>query len=403
MGPRRYEKLKDMRILFVADGRSAIAMNWIHHWVERGDEVFLASTFKCSPKFPLRGLFHVPVAFSSVRTSAASARLRSVRHIGLRTVARQWLGPLTIRRAARRLREVIRRVQPDLVHAMRIPYEGMLVAEARAAMPLVVSVWGNDFTLHAPSTPLMRYYTRRTLQVTDALHADCARDVRLAYDWGFPRHRSTLVIPGSGGILSDVFHPPVKPSREPVVINPRGFRDYVRNDTFFRAIPLVLARNPDARFICVAMAGEAQAIERVRALQIGHAVDLLPSLQHAEMAGVYRRAQVLVSPSMHDGTPNTLLEGMACGCFPVVSDLESIREWVTSGMNGLLVDPTSPERLAAAIIEALENHALRETATGRNVELIASQAEYGRCMQRAAGFYRTTLDRSTELPRACLW
>ena len=34
---------------------------------------------------------------------------------------------------------------------------------------------------------------------------------------------------------------------------------------------------------------------------------------------------------MHDGTPNTLLEGMACGCLPVAGDLDSIREWLKPG------------------------------------------------------------------------
>ncbi len=39
------------------------------------------------------------------------------------------------------------------------------------------------------------------------------------------------------------------PVEEPVIINPRGFRPYVRNDVFFKAIPLVLEKQPDAKFI----------------------------------------------------------------------------------------------------------------------------------------------------------
>ena len=53
--------------------------------------------------------------------------------VRLRTLARQWLGPLTLSRAAQRLRAVIDQLQPDLVHAMRIPYEGMLAAVAVGA------------------------------------------------------------------------------------------------------------------------------------------------------------------------------------------------------------------------------------------------------------------------------
>ncbi len=125
-------------------------------------------------------------------TSSGMLRPGSARTLGLRTLIRQWIGPLTISRSAQKLRAFIQEVQPDIVHAMRIPYEGMLTAAAlersRLSSPrFLVSVWGNDFTLHAPSTPLMRYYTRKTMKAVHALHADCERDIRLARDMGLGR------------------------------------------------------------------------------------------------------------------------------------------------------------------------------------------------------------------------
>ena len=115
-----------------------------------------------------------------------------------------------------------------------------------AGVPLTISVWGNDFTLHAPANGLMRHYTAWAMQVADALHADCQRDIRLGKQWGFDPSRPTLVTPGNGGVRTDAFHPPAEPVEEPVIINARGFRNYVRNDVFFQAIPRVLAKRPDA-------------------------------------------------------------------------------------------------------------------------------------------------------------
>ncbi len=378
-----------MRLLFVADGRSPIALQWMRYFIERGDEVFLASTFACQPNLNLQGLDFVPVAFSAAKRSAVATASRpaSARSLGLRATIRHFLGPLTIPRAARRLRSVIERIQPDLVHAMRIPYEGMTAADAYAGPPLLVSVWGNDFTLHAPSTPLMRHYTRWTMQVTDALHADCQRDIHLAEKWGFSAHKPSLVIPGNGGVRRDVFYPPQSLVEQPVVVNPRGFRAYVRNDAFFQAIPLVLKEIPQARFLCASMAGEAQAIHWIEALGIVHAVELLPPLPHEQMAAVFRRAAALVSPSIHDGTPNSLLEGMACGCFPVAGDVDSIREWITDGKNGLLVDAGDPRSLAEAMLTALKNHHLRAHAAQVNAAIIQARAEYRACMAQAEAFY----------------
>ncbi len=385
-----------MRLLFVADGRSPIAQNWIRYFAESGAEVYLASTFPCKPDFPLKGLEIVPVAFSGAAGQQPSAGRGSARAIGWRTAIRHWLGPLTIHRASGRLRRLIHDIQPDLLHAMRIPYEGMLAADAYSGVPLLVSVWGNDFTLHAPSNGLMGHYTSWTMQVADGLHTDCQRDIRLAKDWGFDTSRPTFMAPGNGGIRPDVFHLPETPPEQPVIVNPRGFRAYVRTDTFFRAIPLVLTDRPDVRFLCVAMQGEPLATQWIRQLGIERSVGLLPAVPHAQMADIYRQAQVSVSMGVHDGTPNTLLESMACGCLPVAGDLESIREWIKPGRNGLLVDAADPESLARAILEGLNNKNLRQEAAGINQRLISERADYARCMAAAERFYEKIISTHRE-------
>ena len=383
-----------MKVLFVVDGRSPIALNWIRHFVERGDEIFIASTFPCSVDLPIKKLTIIPVAFSRLKKQTQRPGSASARSLGLRTVIRQWIGPLTIRRAAQRLRAFIGEVKPDLIHAMRIPYEGMIAADAYTGIPTTVSIWGNDFTLHAPSSPLMNHYTRWTMQVTDAVHADCRRDIRLAKHWGFDSSKPTLVAPCNGGIRTDIFYPSEKLVEDPIILNPRGFRPYVRNDTFFKAIPRILAKHPNAKFICASMAGEPQAIQWIRELGIGESVELLDLMPHEKIAEVYRRAQILVSPSIHDGTPNTLLEGMACGCFPVAGDLESIREWITPNENGLLFDSNDSQSIAAAITNAIENKNLRSSAAGLNREIISARAGYTGNMKKADEFYRTVSGRS---------
>ena len=390
-----------MRILFVADGRSPIALNWIEYFSKAGHEVHLASTFACKPSLRLDSIQVIPVAFSGMKRSAGPGPAKpgrgvwSAGMVAARTKLRQWLGPVTLAGAGKRLASYIQEVQPELVQAMRIPYEGMLAAQAkellRAGCPaLLVSVWGNDFTLHAPSTPWMRFLTRKTMKAADALHADCRRDVRLAQGWGFDPGKPSVVLPGAGGIQMEVFHPPMDESERaaPLVVNPRGFRAYVRSDIFFQAIPLVLQEIPAARFVCATMAGEAQAEAWVKAYGIEKAVKLLPRIPRTEMADLFRSAQVAVSLSTHDGTPNTLLEAMACGCYPVAGDLESVREWIESGVNGLLVDPGDARAAAKAIVAGLRDAVGRKRAMGANSRLVQERAEYGRVMQEAEHFLR---------------
>jgi len=386
-----------MRILFVVDGRSPIALNWMEYFLAGGHQVHLASTFT-SQVDPRLASFHVIyAAYSSLKKGGVAGSKPGGGTLGgsslkLRTLARQWLGPLTLPTAARQLRSAIQEIQPDLLHAMRIPYEGMLAALSQPQVPFLVSVWGNDFTLHAPASPWMRSLTRRTLQRADALHTDCRRDVRMAMEWGFDPNKPFSVLPGAGGVQMETFYPPQEKrgetEREKTVVNPRGFRLYVRNDIFFQAIPGVLKEFPEARFLCPNMRGEIQAEKWIEELGIKENVELLPPQTRPQMAQLFRRGAVAVSPSTHDGTPNTLLEAMASGCFPVAGDLESLREWITPGQNGLLVDPNDPQALSQAILRALKEPALRQAAQVENLRLVAERAEYNTVMRQAEDFYQ---------------
>jgi glycosyltransferase involved in cell wall biosynthesis len=106
-----------------------------------------------------------------------------------------------------------------------------------------------------------------------------------------------------------------------------------------------------------------------------------------------------VSPSEFDGTPNTLLEAMACGAFPVAGDIASVREWIDDGANGLLVDPGDPRALADAILRAIGDGGLRERAAARNRALVAERADHVRVMARAEALYARVAAAAGEIGR----
>ncbi|MBN1537592.1 MAG: glycosyltransferase family 4 protein [Anaerolineales bacterium] len=390
-----------MRLLFVIDGRSPIALNWVEYFVQTGHEVHLVSTRPCTSNLPLTSLNIIPVAFGEVAGRQSGNRggdpswLRTLIPVRWRTVIKQRVAPRTLPSAARHLQQLISEIKPDLVHAMRIPYEGMLTALAGPDSPLLVSVWGNDFTLHASSTPRMRNLTRLTLQRADALHTDCERDRRLATAWGFSPQKPIITLPGAGGVRLNMFKASAldreKGKKEPLIINPRGVRAYVRNDTFFNAIPLVLAQEPQARFICPGMAGESQILNQIERLDISQSVTLLSKMPQADMATLFRQSDIAVSITEHDGTPNTLLEALACGCFPIAGDIETLREWITPGMNGFLVPPGDPQALAQAILLALEQPELRQRAKAINLQMIKERADYYEVMPRVLAFYQSLI------------
>jgi glycosyltransferase involved in cell wall biosynthesis len=392
-----------MRILFVADGRSPSTLSWLRHWIEAGYETHLISTFPCEQPIGLSSFHILPVAYGGMARKQTSGKEKSngiykfvERYRSPLRQLRYVIGPLDLLSRQVHFRSLVEKIKPDLIHALRIPFEGMLASTTRVGIPLIISTWGNDFTLHARGSFLMAYFTRRAMNRANGLISDTIRDIHLGRKWGFPSERPTLIVPGGGGIhLDDITQAPSSGNlpeelaNEPIVVNPRGQRPgSLRQDIFFQSIPLVLKRIPHAQFVCPPLAGDKESEHWVNSLKIITNTRLWPYLDRTQMWTLLLKAQVFVSPSVHDGTPNSLLEAMACGCFPVVGDIESMREWVKSGVNGLLVDATSPHSIADGIITALENSALRTSARKENARIIAERAEYQRCMAMTEAFYQ---------------
>jgi hypothetical protein len=399
-----------MHLMLVADGRSPITRRWIAAIREFVERITLVSTYPCSRVEGVEALYVLPVAFGGYAGSQAGAgaanptaanqgpRKAVSRFRGLFLAGRYLLGPLTLPFYGRKLERMARNLNPDLVHAMRIPFEGMLASYTPASIPMTVSIMGNDLTLHANGSKLMANLTRRTLRRADALAADTRRDLRLGRMWGFGEDKPSLMVPGAGGIdLAEIerirYHrfdllTDFLPAGVPLVVNPRGFRPgSVRNDVFFEAIPLVLQRKPEVAFVCPAMAGQPEAQRAAQKYHLEHRLHLLPHLPQEHLWDLFVRSTVMVSISQHDGTPNSLLEAMACGCFPVVGDIESIREWINPGVNGLLVEPSSPQGAAEAILTALENQTLRRSAAEINARLIRERAEVHVVREQIRAFY----------------
>lgn len=69
---------------------------------------------------------------------------------------------------------------------------------------------------------------------------------------------------------------------------------------------------------------------------------------------------IYVSPSFSDGTSATLLEAMKCGLTPVVTEIPGNKEWISHGVNGLLVPVANSKKLAAQILRLARNRQLME-------------------------------------------
>lgn len=137
-----------------------------------------------------------------------------------------------------------------------------------------------------------------------------------------------------------------------------------------KAIPLILRQCPDARFRFVGAVWNSprrdldmrQYLER-RLYRYQHALEFTGKVSLAEIPSFLEKTDICVFPSLWESFGLVCLEAMAAARGVVGSSAGGMAEILQSEVGrdevGRLVPPASPEKIAAAVIELLQNPALR--------------------------------------------
>lgn len=193
---------------------------------------------------------------------------------------------------------------------------------------------------------------RQTVRDTYALHnekivkSDWLADM-LAED-GYPTHKIRL------GMNLDVFYPREAQRRSQktvmAMVRPRtpnrGYNDVIA------ALRQVKEARPDVQIV---LFGGNIPQEN---LPFEAAITGVVTDQNA-LAQLYSKADVFLDGSVFQGFGRPALEAMACGTACVVTNVGGVNEYARDGENCLTVPPKSPDKFAAAILQLLDDNALR--------------------------------------------
>jgi len=118
-----------------------------------------------------------------------------------------------------------------------------------------------------------------------------------------------------------------------VILCNRSWAPIYGVDVLARAFVKAAQRDERLRLLLVGDGPQAAQIQHILA-PVRHKVHYQDPLPNEELPGIYRSADLFVSPSHCDGSSISLLEAMACGCPVLVSDIPSNLEWVTPEVVG---------------------------------------------------------------------
>lgn len=398
-----------MRILFICDLNSVHSQKWIGYFIEKKHDVFIYSTKPFQDNFLGAKVYSEGLPAKQADASANDWLSKIYKFhfawFAVPIAERIFLLSkfLKIRTSVFRHRDavagILSSVNPDLIHCLRIPNEGFVGMLLQSSAPLVVSTWGNDLTYWARKT-LFRNLTESTLNKASCLFTDCERDVRLSRTYGYSKQKPFLVLPGSGGMLpydleigkrslesrSDFFKETLQINARPIFLSLRGFGSQdIDNVPLLKACRLLMQRGVEFHLV---IAGKKNGFRYyklahlIEKYELGNSVSLIEELPHSKALEALQGADFSISISRNDGTPNSMLEAMTFGCIPVMSDIESIKEWITDGVNGYLLDPRNPESIANAMQRAIAEKEKHDTMRKLNYGLIAEKADYMKNMSR---------------------
>ncbi len=160
-----------------------------------------------------------------------------------------------------------------------------------------------------------------------------------------------------------------------IVISNRNLLPIYNLSLLIRSIPFVLKEEPKTKFLIAGDGPERGKLEKeAMDLNVGKSVQFLGSVPHEAMPDLLTKADIYVSTSLYDGTSVSLLEAMAVGVFPIVTDITSNREWIRDGENGFLVPVDDEQYLANKIIDAIRDKAILEKARKENQTIAEEKA-----------------------------
>jgi glycosyltransferase involved in cell wall biosynthesis len=191
------------------------------------------------------------------------------------------------------------------------------------------------------------------------------------------------------------------PPSAPVVGMVASFKRQKNHAMFFRMARRVLKRFPQTRFLCAGaqLHGGLQrsgdyAREMAEAIQVMGLFDRVLLLGNRDdLPDLYNACDVTVLTSQREGTPNVLLESMACGVPVVATDVSDNAIVAPDGQVGYIVPYDDDVAMAEHVMQLLGDEALRHRLGCAGREWVQERFSIPALVAKTCDVYRRVLGR----------
>jgi len=247
-------------------------------------------------------------------------------------------------------------IQPDIVHSFALYVSCTPILEVMQKyknQKWIYSSWGSDL-FYFQNNPEYLKDIKKVLPRINYLFTDCNRDFEIAKKYGFAGN-FLGVFPGGGGFDLKEIEKYKMPLEQRKVILIKGFQG--RSG---RGIPVLKAieelKNELKEFEIIIFGADIELSDyfSTSILSSWKNIKIFGKISHEEVLALMGKAFLYIGNSNSDGIPNTLLEAVCAGAFPIQSNPGGASaEVIQHGSNGLLIeDCESKDEIKKRIVES---------------------------------------------------
>lgn len=285
------------------------------------------------------------------------------------------------------IKSVAKKFNPDMVIAERTTSYGFLaalsgVSPKAIAQQGITDLWPENSPLY-PFKKIIQLYAYKKADLIHAwgpIMAEHMKENHVNMD-------KVMVLPKGINLNYFDFKDNTK---DPIIkaIVTRSLLPEYKQDVILKSFSILKERNIPFELTIV---GDGILLEKLKVLakelKIGNQVFFTGRINNNDLPKLLQESNLYISMPTTEGVSASLFEAMACGCYPVVTDLAGNRSWINHKENGSLIPSEDEKKLADEIVWAFQNVEIRQNAILKNRKFVEENANYAVNMKKIADAY----------------
>lgn len=254
--------------------------------------------------------------------------------------------PLSVFLSIRKIKKAIAVFSPDIIHVHQVNSIAFLTLLAKPSnIPVVVTAWGSDILVNPHKNFLTKLMVKYILNRADYFTSDSAYLAEKMRELS-PNKNLEITIANFGiKVIAD------NRQKENLIYSNRLHESLYRIPDIIETFASFCKKHNNWKLMIAGKGSETKRlVHLVSELGITDKVEFLGWLSKEQNQELYNRSRIFVSIPESDATSVSLLEAMACGCVPVVSDLPANREWIKDNRNGIIAANGETEFIERALL-----------------------------------------------------